>query len=95
MKIYLFLRDRLVNFFLPKEVEGSFSFDEDSNEDIKLINVEARDGKWVIYSTNDVSIINNNSIIGYMELREDSFYVLKRKGERDLVSWCWASPCGA
>ena len=62
MKIYLFLNDRLVNFFLPMEIEGSFSFDPSFDEEAKLINIEARDGKWVIYSTNDSKLIINNGI---------------------------------
>ena len=85
MKIYLFLRDRLVNFFLPKEVEGCFSFDEDSNEDIKLINVEARDGKWVIYSTNDSKIVSNNNFIDSVILASNSFYVLRRNNVDYLI----------
>ena len=75
MKIYLFLKDRIVNFLLPIEISGSFSFDYESNEESKLINVEARDGKWIIYSTGDVSIMNGNNLVGYLDLVDDSFYV--------------------
>ena len=85
MKIYLFLIDRIVSFSLPTSVVGSFSFDVDSDEEAKLINVEARDGKWVIYSTTDVNIIDNNSIIGSLELKEDFFYVLRRNDKDHLI----------
>lgn len=43
MKICLFNQDRIFNFLLPSEVEGSYSFDSDTNAEAKLINVEARD----------------------------------------------------
>ena len=49
MKIYLFLDNKMLSFSLPSEVSGSFSFDENNNEETKLVNVEAREGKWVIY----------------------------------------------
>ena len=85
MKIYLFLNDKIVDFSLPLDVAGSFSFDADSNEEIKLINVEARDGKWIIYSTVDVSIINNNYVMSSLELQGDTFYILSRNGKNYLI----------
>ena len=51
MKIYLYLEDKIMNFQLPKDIEGSYSFDENPEEEAKLINIEARDGTWVLYST--------------------------------------------
>ena len=44
MRVYLFLNDKIVDFALPKEIVGSFSFDVDEEEDIKLINIEAKNG---------------------------------------------------
>ena len=85
MKIYLFLSDKIVNFSLPTEVGGSFSFDVDFEEEAKLINIEARGGRWVIYSTVDVNIINNGNIIGSLELKENSFYILKRNNQDYLI----------
>ncbi|MEE3344110.1 MAG: type VII secretion protein EssC [Bacilli bacterium] len=85
MKIYLFLKDRILNFSLPTDVVGSFSFDEDSNEESKLINVEAKDGSWVIYSTTNVSVVDNNNLVGYMVLKEDTFYKLRRGKEEYLI----------
>ena len=85
MKIYLLLRDRLVNFFLPKEVEGSFSFDCNIDEESKLINIEARDNKWVIYSTNDSKIVSNNNFIDSVFLASNSFYVLRRNNVDYLI----------
>ena len=57
MKIYLYLNDKIINFSLPGQIEGSFSFDYNMNEESKLINIEARDGNWVIYSTKNTKLI--------------------------------------
>ena len=61
MKIFLFYPDKIYKFILPKEIEGSYSFDIDKNETTKLINVEARDGNWVIFSIEGVELFQNNS----------------------------------
>ena len=59
MKIVLFLDDRLIEFKLPMEVSGDFSFDFE-DVDSKLINVKAQDGKWFLYGTSDVTVLDNN-----------------------------------
>ena len=63
MNIYLFLKDKISLFSLPKEVSGSFRFDEDVLEEEKLINIEARNGKWVLYATGDVTVLYQNTVI--------------------------------
>ena len=85
MKIYLFLAERIISFSLPTEVVGSFSFDENPNEESKLINIEARDSDWILYSTVDVNVIENNSIVGVVTLKEDSFHVIRRGDKNYLI----------
>ena len=85
MKIYLYLIDKIISFSLPQQIVGSFSFDENQDEETKLINIEARDNKWVIYSTTDVKIINNNNIIDSTELLPDNFYILTKDGKKYLI----------
>ena len=85
MKIYLYLIDKIISFSLPQQIVGSFSFDENLDEETKLINIEARDNKWVIYSTTDVKIINNNNIIDSTELLPDNFYILTKDGKKYLI----------
>ena len=48
MKIYLYLENKILDFSIPKKVSGSFSFDENPEEESKLINIEARDNEWII-----------------------------------------------
>ena len=77
MKISLFLTEKILDFRLPSEVSGSFSFD-DKMSDSKLINIESREGKWVLYSTSDVKVISNNLIVDDVSLIPNNFYVVKR-----------------
>ena len=86
MKIYLYLQDRILTFTIPVEASGSFSFDEDSEADRKLINVEAREGKWFIYAAKDSSIIYDNNMVSEAPLLEDAFYVIKRNEVNYLIS---------
>ena len=88
MKICLFNQDRIFNFLLPSEVEGSYSFDSDTNAEAKLINVEARDGKWVLYSTGDIQIINNGTMTDSLELLSNNFYIISRSGKNYLIYVC-------
>ena len=79
------MMEKIVSFTLPTDIVGSFSFDENPKEENKLINVEARDGKWVIYSTANVSIMDNNNVIPFISLVLDSFYILKRGDKSYLI----------
>ena len=85
MKIYLFLSDRLFAFSLPKDISGSYSFDYNDDEESKLINVEARDSRWVLYSTGESSIMNNNIAIDSVSLQANSFYNIKRGNSEYLI----------
>ncbi|MBR2840965.1 MAG: type VII secretion protein EssC [Bacilli bacterium] len=85
MKIFLFYTDKLYTFIMPKEIEGSFSFDVDKNETSKLINVEAREGKWVIYSVDGVELYHNNSLVSNTVLTDDTFYIVGKNGKKYLI----------
>ncbi len=78
MKIVLYLQDQKYEFLLPQQISGSFSFDANETEESKLIHVEARDGKWMLCSTSDVKIVNQNQTIDMLPLMPNQFYVLRR-----------------
>ncbi len=84
MKIYLFLKNKVLTFALPQKVSGTFNFDEYTNEEAKLINIEAIDKEWYIYSTNDVSILGNGMILTRALLEKNKYYVVKR-AEQEYV----------
>ena len=85
MKIYLFLSNKLYKFLLPIEVSGSFSFDVEDDAQSKLINIEAREDKWYLYSTEDSEIICSEGAIKELPLKENSYYVIKRDNVHYLI----------
>ena len=85
MKITLFLNEKLVDFFLPSQIAGSYSFDADPNEDTKLINVEERDGAWVLYSTAEISVVVDNQPAEQYVLNDEKYVVLIRNEKKYLV----------
>lgn len=85
MKIYLFLPDKIMSFSLPKDIAGSFSFDENPKEENKLINIEARENRWNLYTTTSVSVLSNDVPISATALAINSFYVLKRNDKKYLI----------
>jgi len=85
MKIYLYLNNKIVDFSLPEEIDGSFSFDYNEEEEYKLINIEARDGNWIIYSTKNVKLISNNAIVESSVITNDNFYVIRRNDTNYLL----------
>ena len=85
MKIYLFYQNQIYNFLLPKEISGSYSFDADKSELSKLVNIEARDGKWVIYSTDGVNLVYDKRFIKQLPLNINTFYIINRENKNYLV----------
>ena len=85
MIIYLYLQDKYMKFYLPSQVIGSYTFDEKDSEEDKLINVDAKENDWVLYSTNSSKIISGGSIVNNVILKDDSFYVLQRNNKQYLI----------
>lgn len=85
MKVYLYLKNKVLTFLIPQKVSGSFSFDENSEEDSKLINIEAKNQEWYIYSTTDVDVIANGKKVPELPLKEENYYILKRNNLEYLI----------
>ena len=85
MKIYLFLKNRILTFLIPSIAYGNFSFDEFEDENSKLINIETIDDEWYFYSTSDVKIIENKQPVDHLKLLSGKYYVLKRKNTSYLI----------
>ena len=79
MHIYLLTKEKLFGFKLPSEVFGNYSFDEDADSDNKLINVQAKDNKWYLYSTKSASVIVNNMPVDETMLENNKFYFLTKE----------------
>ncbi len=78
MKILLFLDDKIVSFYLSTQISGSYSFDADEDEESKLINIEERKGKWILYSTEESVIVDNEKTIDQLEVELNRYYNIKR-----------------
>ena len=85
MKITLFLKTKAVDFFLPSQIAGSYSFDSDPNEDTKLINVEERNGVWTLYATPEIGLVVDNAPCKEYVLKEEKFVVLIRDNTKYLI----------
>ena len=85
MKIYLYYKKRIHIFYLPSNISGSFSFDVDDNETSKLINVDARDSKWVLFETTDCKIYDGVSYAKEAVLEKEKFYIIVRNNVNYLI----------
>lgn len=85
MKIYLYLDSEIYTFALSSDIMGSYSFDYDLDEESKLINVEARDGKWQLYSTVESNILQNGNLIDSVLLESGKFYTIRRRNKDYLI----------
>ena len=84
MKITLFLNEKIIDFRLPNEISGGYSFYSIESES-KLINVEERNGDWILYQTSDIKIIQNNTYIDSIKLVPNNFYVLRKDETNYLI----------
>ena len=85
MKIKLFANEKLYEFFLPSEVFGSYTFDDDNSAEFKLINIEANNGTWYLNSTRAVKVYNNNEFVYNTKLDVNKFYILERDNIKYLI----------
>lgn len=85
MKIILFAVDRMIEFILPSQVFGTFTFDENDEEDTKLINIEADNNNWFLYSTSGVKVLDNGNYTHRLKLNIGEFYTVERENNKYLV----------
>ena len=85
MKITLFLPNKILNFKLPTIVSGRFSFDEQEEEESKLINIEAIEGRWNLLSTSEVKVIDTSRYVERTILEANHFYTLEKEKTKYLI----------
>ena len=85
MKIYLYHKNKVNTFNLPETISGSYSFDVDEDEISKLINIEEKEGKWILYSTKDCKVLDGNSYVESTEIEKEKFYVITRNTNNYLI----------
>lgn len=70
---------------LPSQVFGTFAFDSNDDEDTKLINIEADNDEWFLYSTTGVRVLDNGNYTYRLKLEINKFYTLERDNVKYLV----------
>lgn len=86
MKITLYLDDRMIEYTLPTQISGSYNFDPKEDEEAKLINIEARNNVWTLYSTEEVQVVDNGQAVSEVAFKEDTYYYLIRNNVKYLIS---------
>ena len=86
MRIELYLADKVATFTLPPKITGSYSFDDDYDEEIKLINIEAKNGRWFLCANQYVQIISSDAEnLKEVPLTINTYYILQRKNKNYLI----------
>ena len=85
MKIFLYANSKVSTFYLPESVSGSYSFDVNPEEVSKLINVNAVDEKWILFSTADSKVLDSNKQVEELPLEANKFYVIVRSNNYYLI----------
>ena len=71
MKIDLYTNEKIFTFTLPSVMQGIYKFDMDKEQSYKLINIEARDNNWVLYSTPYVNVLEGNVEFNYCNVSDN------------------------
>ena len=85
MKIYLFLDEKILSYHIPVKIYGSFSFGEENDPTENLINIEARDNQWVLYSTDDVDVLTGDVREVAVILQNNNYYALRKDNKKYLI----------
>ena len=79
MRVSLIKKDCIKGLVLPDTVVGNYlitDIDKNGNER-NIINIEARDGKWVLVSNDNTFCVQNNARLTSCELVNYRFILLK------------------
>ena len=85
MKIFLYASNKVSIFYLPEIISGSYSFDILEDEVSKLININADDNKWILFSTEDSKVLDNKQVVENLPLESNKFYVIVRNETYYLI----------
>ncbi len=91
MKILVLKKDRVITTTLPNTIYGDFQIVDidDNGNQVDLITIKEKDGKWLLTNTNDTAIIVNNTPVGSINI-SDYFAceILYRKSDYKYILYC-------
>ena len=82
MRVILFNGNRLSRLILPQKIEGSFWLTDELNNNNNIVNIEAKDGKWILKENDEAKIIFGNSYTSEVELMPNYFYFIDYNGKK-------------
>jgi len=93
MRVSLIKNDKISDLILPNKIKGNYwitETDEQGNEK-NLICIEAIDNKWRLVSNNEVSFVQNDAHIPFVDLELYKFYILKKTSinkNNSMILYC-------
>ncbi len=91
MKILILKKERILTTTLPNTIYGDFQIVDvdDKGNQIDLITIKEKDGKWLLTNTDDTAIIVNNTPVGSINLSDYfSCEILYRKSDYKYILYC-------
>jgi len=83
MNLYLFADSEIILFTLPDKIIGNFWMTD--NDGKNIINISAKDGKWIISGGNNSNILNGKLIVDNVILDLKSFYTIEKNSQRYVL----------
>lgn len=93
MRVQLIKQDRIRSINIPDVPSGNFWVTDydDSGKEVNLLNIKEENNTWRINSNQEFYCVLNNDYTGYFELKEYSFYPIK-KASTDEAMLIYCSP---
>ncbi len=91
MKILVLKKDRIITTTLPNTIYGDFQIVDidDNGNQIDLITIKEKNGKWLLTNTADTAIIVNNNPVGSVNLTDYfACEILYRKSDYKYILYC-------
>ena len=92
MLVYLVKKDYIKSLNLPSHVRGSYWITDRSieNDEINLINIEAKDGNWVLKSNSDIQVFSGGAYQD--ELLLQNYSLCNLNAGTELIGQVWCAP---
>jgi len=82
MRVILFNGNRLTKLILPQNINGSFWLVDELNDNNNIVNIEAKNGKWIMKENDEARIIFGNSYTSEIELMPNYFYFIEYNNKK-------------
>ena len=91
MKLLFIDNYKITKFILPEKIEETYliPYKVEKNNLENIITIESEDNNWYIKSNGNVDVLNNNTIIDKIVLKENEYYNLKISSiGKSIILYC-------